>query len=105
MHSYRFENKIHFVIDDNSDNVSSFNMAEEFLRKKKGFVLKEYKPPFWFSGLMDFTLDNTNLILNYHDMGGTELVLSSEDVSEETKRYIQLLLEEILNKINGDNTA
>ncbi len=104
MHSYSFENKKHFVLDDNSDNVMSFTIAEEFLKLKDGFVLKEYKPPFWFSGLMDFLLNDINLTLIYHDMGGTELILHDELVKEGNLEYVQKLSKEIYNYIHQNES-
>jgi hypothetical protein len=102
MNKYSFENEVHFVLDDNSDNVSSFTTAALFLKEKMNIIPEKFKPPFWDSGVMDFKLRGINLSLFYHDMGGTEIIVKDEDISNDDLIYIQTIVEEIYKSIHDN---
>ena len=104
MHRYNFENKIHFVIDENPDNISSFEKAEYFLKQKMKVIPAFNSPAFWFSGLMDFQLHGIELSLIYHDMGGTELIIKDSTISEDNLKLIQSVAEEIYQTIHNNET-
>ncbi|MCL2327692.1 MAG: hypothetical protein FWC39_04170 [Bacteroidetes bacterium] len=83
------EDIITFVLDGNSDNYQSFDIAVQYFRENFTIVEKKYYPPFWFSGLMDCIVDDISIKLSFDDMFGTDLSISKNLSKAEISKVTQ----------------
>jgi hypothetical protein len=96
IHSYDFDGKKIFEINDNTDDTESFDRVVQYFRDKKQINIFEYNPPFWNTGIFNFEIENINVKLIFRDFGGLELEVR-EDLNGSDLKKIYHWINEIWN--------
>ncbi|MDR2992793.1 MAG: hypothetical protein LBV11_03010 [Bacillus cereus] len=96
IHSYNFDGKKIFEINNNADKPESFDRVVQYFKDKKQINVFEYKPPFWNTGIFKFEIENINVNLIFRDFGGLELEVK-EDLNENELKKVYQWVDEIYN--------
>jgi len=94
-----YEENIIFTLDGNSDNFRSFYIATQYFKNNFKIIERNYYPPFWEDGIMDFEVNGISIEISFHGMLGTSLSINknlSEDVISKVTEWCKIICKEII---------
>ena len=90
---------IFFKLDENVDSNHSFYIATQYFKNNFKIIERNYCPPFWESGIMDFEVIGISMEISYCCMMGTILSINknlSEEVISKVTEWCKIICKEII---------